>query len=157
MKSEFENGRLSFNSDHPEESLSQFELLSAYIDGEVTPKERNQVQEWLDTDPQLKQVYLGLLRLQQDISLVPVPTPAISTEQLSQRVFQRIEKENRFRRLWFWGGMAVTAVLVGAFSSLFLDRSPFSISPQQAQIELEAEPLMIALNQSAIDLPPEVN
>lgn len=157
MKSEFENGRLSFNSDDLEESLSQFELLSAYIDGEVTPKERSQVQEWLDTDPKLKQVYLNLIRLQQDIPLVPVPTPTISTEQLSQRVFQRIEKENRFRRLWFWGGMVVTAVLVGAFSSIFWDRSPFPTSPQQAQIELEAEPLMIALNQSAIDLPPDVN
>uniref|UniRef100_A0ACD5GTL5 Anti-sigma factor family protein n=1 Tax=Desertifilum tharense IPPAS B-1220 TaxID=1781255 RepID=A0ACD5GTL5_9CYAN len=29
----------------------RFELLSAYLDGEVTASERQQVENWLDTDP----------------------------------------------------------------------------------------------------------
>ena len=31
-----------------------FELLSAYLDGEVTATERKQVEEWLSTDTDIK-------------------------------------------------------------------------------------------------------
>ncbi|MFM7580621.1 MAG: anti-sigma factor, partial [Microcystaceae cyanobacterium] len=107
--------------------------------------ERQQVQAWLDSDPKFKQAYLNLLRLQQDFGRVPVPTPSISAEQLAQRVHQKLEKENRFRRLWLWGGFVATAVLVGALSNLLNNSStPFS-SWQQAKMELEPDPLVLAL------------
>ena len=135
------------------QAFERFELLSAYIDGEVTPQERQQVQASLDSDPKFKQAYLNLLRLQQDFGRVPVPTPSISAEQLAQRVHQKLEKENRFRRLWLWGGFVATAVLVGALSNLLNNSStPFS-SWQQAKMELESDPFVLALNEPVIEIP----
>jgi anti-sigma factor RsiW len=138
------------------QAFERFELLSAYIDGEVTPQERQQVQAWLDSDPKFKQAYLNLLRLQQDFVRVPVPTPSISADQLAQRVHQKLEKENRFRRLWLWGGFVATAILVGALSNLLNNPTPLS-SWQQAKIELESDPLVVALNEPVIELPTEVH
>jgi hypothetical protein len=159
MKSEFKNsyGQFDADSDNMNEPFQRFELLSAYMDGEITPHERQQVQEWLDTDPQLKQTYLGLLRLQREMPCVPTPSTGITPEQLSERVFQRIEQANRLNRLLFWGGMVVTAVLVGALSNLFIGGQYPSPPPlQQANLELESEPLTITLNQPLIDLPGNV-
>lgn len=139
------------------QTFERFELLSAYIDGEVNPQERQQVQAWLDSDPKFKQAYVNLLRLQQDFVRVPVPTPSISAEQLAQRVHQKLEKENRFRRIWLWGGFVATAILVGALSNLLNNHStPFS-SWQQAKIEVESDSLVLALNEPVIELPPEVH
>lgn len=139
------------------QAFERFELLSAYIDGEVTPQERQQVQAWLDSDPKFKQAYFNLLRLQQDFVRVPVPTPSISAEQLAQRVHQKLEKENRFHRLWLWGGFVATAVLVGALSNLLNNSStPFS-SWQQAKMELEPDPLVLALNEPVIEIPTDIH
>ena len=35
----------------------RFELLSAYIDGEVTAAERGQIEQWLTTDPEVQCLY----------------------------------------------------------------------------------------------------
>ena len=58
----------------------RFELLSAYLDGEVSPAERQQVQQWLDTDPEIQQLYVKLLRLQQSVPRIPVPSSGSSSE-----------------------------------------------------------------------------
>ena len=86
MKSEYQNhyGQSEAESPSMNEEFERFELLSAYLDGEVTAEERYQVQEWLDNDPKLKQTYLKLLRLQQSIPQIPTPSPSISTDQLSR-------------------------------------------------------------------------
>lgn len=158
MKSEFRNSYWQSDAD-PEsmnEPFKRFELLSAYIDGEVTPEERQQVQKWLDADPQLKQTYLGLLRLQRELPCIPTPSTGISTEQLSECVFRRIEQTNRLNRLLFWGGMVITAVLVGALSTFFGVPTPLTAPLQQANLGLEPEPLTIALNQPPIEIPEDL-
>ncbi len=43
----------------------RFELLSAYLDGEVTAQDRAVVQHWLQTDPSVKCLYHRLLCLRQ--------------------------------------------------------------------------------------------
>lgn len=43
----------------------RFELLSAYLDGEVTAQDRAVVQHWLNTDPSVKCLYHRLLCLRQ--------------------------------------------------------------------------------------------
>ncbi|MEL6130636.1 MAG: hypothetical protein AAFR30_12125, partial [Cyanobacteria bacterium J06628_4] len=61
----------------------RFELLSAYLDDEVTAEERKQVAQWLMDDPHTLQMYRRLLMLRQAIRTAPiqaqpplqVPTP----------------------------------------------------------------------------------
>ena len=156
MKSDYQNyyGQPESESKSMKEEFERFELLSAYLDGEVTAQERSQVQEWLDTDPQLKQTYLKLLRLQQDIPLIPTPTPSISANQLSERVFQQINRENRKLRLLIWGGMVTASAAFVMISSLFMGTNNiFQPSVHSASLEIESEPLMIALNQPVFDIP----
>ena len=52
---------------------ARFELLSAYIDNEVTPEERQLVAHWLMHDSTTQQMYQRLLRLRQAIRTAPVP------------------------------------------------------------------------------------
>ena len=158
MKSEYQNhhGQSEAESTSMNEEFERFELLSAYLDGEVTAEERYQVQEWLDTDPKLKQTYLKLLQLQQVIPQIPTPTPSISTDQLSARVFQQIKRENRMLRLWIWGVMVTASAGFVVFFNLFMGTNNiFQPSNQLASLEIESEPLTIALNQPIFDIPVE--
>ena len=43
----------------------RFELLSAYLDGEVTPEERQLVLNWMRTDPSTKRLYNRLVQIRQ--------------------------------------------------------------------------------------------
>ena len=156
MKSEYQNhhGQSEAESPSMNEEFERFELLSAYLDGEVTAEERYQVQEWLDNDPKLKQTYLKLLRLQQSIPQIPTPSPSISTDQLSARVFQQIKRENRMLRLWIWGGVVTASAGFVVFFNLFMGTNNiFQPNNQSASLEIESEPLMIALNQPVLDIP----
>jgi anti-sigma factor RsiW len=129
-----------------------FELLSAYIDGEVTATERRQVQELLATDAQMQRLHSRLLKLRQGLQKLPVPP----TEQLAhvtiQQVFSRID-HRRTRRTVIWGGAAIAAVFVGALSGIFPGSQ--SLAPQLAEgpkQEVAREPLMIAVNRPVIEL-----
>ncbi|ESA36243.1 hypothetical protein N836_07835 [Leptolyngbya sp. Heron Island J] len=62
---------LSASSGYDEEV--RFELLSAYIDDEVSSEERQLVAQWLMYDPNMQQMYQRLLRLRQAIRTAPVP------------------------------------------------------------------------------------
>jgi anti-sigma factor RsiW len=155
MNSEFE-----FNYLHPPGSGEQdqwfdekFELLSAYIDGEVSPQERAQVQAWIDNDPEFKQTYLGLIRLQTGLGQMPIPA-SISTDQLAQQVFDRLDRESRWRRLWLFGGIATVTVVVAACSSMLvkpLDSSLKEANLAPALATMEADPLMVAINEPMFD------
>ncbi|ACK64434.1 putative transmembrane anti-sigma factor [Rippkaea orientalis PCC 8801] len=136
--------------------FERFELLSAYLDGEVTAEERQQVQQWLDTDPQFHQLYCKLSRLQREIPTLPVPSSPVSSEQLSQGVFRSIDRQNRTKRLTMCGGIAIATLIVGAISSLSVRNG--ALSPRFADIapqltEKEAEPLTIALNRPVVEIP----
>ena len=52
---------------------ARFELLSAYVDNEVTAEERKLVAQWLMDDPATQQMYKRLLMLRQAIRTAPVP------------------------------------------------------------------------------------
>lgn len=105
------------NNQPPRPEQDCFELLSAYIDGEVTAAERQQVQHLLDTDANTKKLYTQLLQLQQGIQNIPAPPKQQSAEQLSEKVFQQIERRQHKRAL-VWGGGAIAAMLVAAVSGL---------------------------------------
>ncbi len=43
----------------------RFELLNAYLDGEVTAAQRQQIDNWLTTDSQVQCLYARALKLRQ--------------------------------------------------------------------------------------------
>jgi anti-sigma factor RsiW len=138
-----------------DERYARFELLSAYLDGEVTAAERKQVQEWLDTDPQIQKLYTRLLRLHQGIDSIPIQPAAPPALDLSEQVFQRVDRQRRGKRLVFIGGAAIVAVVVGAINLLFGYDSPVRQVAEgpQAPIGIDSEQLTIALNHPIVEIP----
>lgn len=150
MMSNFEQQYLqSADSDDMNDQFERFELLSAYLDGEVTAKERRQVQQLLDTDPQFHQLYVQLSRLQREIPTIPFSPSPVSSQQLSESVFEKVDRQNQTQRLIRWGGMVVATVVVGIISNFYLEKQ--SLSRNFADVE--TEPLTIALNRPAVEIP----
>ncbi len=94
----------------------RFELLSAYLDGEVTAAERRQVEEWLKNDPTTKRLYSRLLMMQQSFQAMPVPAAEQSAQDLATKVLQRVERKPK--QTWVLGGGAIAALLIGVVSGI---------------------------------------
>src|SRR4028118_466356 len=131
----------------------RFELLSAYIDGEVTAKERRQVQELLATNSEMQRLHARLIKLRQGVQKMPVPAAETTAQQTAQEVFARIDRR-RTRRTVLWGGAAIAAMVVSALSGIF-PASQSQMAWQQALLpkpEAAPEPLKIALNEPLIPI-----
>ena len=132
----------------------RFELLSAYLDGEVTAPERRQVEGWLKTDPKMQGLYARMLKMQQGVRRLPTPAPAQTVEQTVQQVVSRIERKPK-RVAFLSGAMAIAALFVGAVVSN-LPRSEFApqlaSSPYSQQV-IPSDGLMIALDRPIIEIP----
>jgi anti-sigma factor RsiW len=156
----------SFNR-QPSSDLSpisdRFELLSAYIDGEVTVAQKEQVQQWLHEDPSFQQLYQRLLKLNHGFQHLPIPVATQSPQQITHAVFKQME-QRRFSRLAFWGGTAIAAIAVGLIS-LFLPEQKMPL-PQVAETPTTLEnptpvansvvgspSLMIAVNRPVVPIP----
>ncbi|MEC4983691.1 MAG: Fis family transcriptional regulator [Oscillatoria sp. PMC 1068.18] len=130
----------------------RFELLSAFLDGEVTATERKQVLEWLDNDPKAQQLHSRLLKIRHGIQAIPVPETQ-PTAEISQQVFRKIDRR-RWQKVACWGGGAIAAVFVGAVSGILPGAySPLPRLAQSPEVETAAEPLMLAINQPAVEIP----
>lgn len=135
----------------------RFELLSAYLDGEVTAAERREVEDWLTNDPTVQNLYGRLLKLRQGLRTMPVPAAEKTTEETVQQVLARVQ--HRSKRAVILTGTALAAVFVGALS-VFLPSLDSPI-PQVAQHSVQTEPaaapapepLMVALNNPVIEIP----
>ncbi len=136
----------------------RFELLSAYLDGEVTAIERRQVEEWLANDASVQCLYARLLKLRQGLRTLPVPTAQESPEATVQQVMTRLRRRSRLN--WIMGGAAVAACAISALSGLVAGGG--SRTPQLAQIEpiqtssasmVPPSPLMVGLNNPVIEIP----
>ncbi|WP_375293891.1 anti-sigma factor family protein, partial [Oscillatoria sp. HE19RPO] len=73
-------------------SADQFELLSAYLDGEVTDTERQQVEVWLEQDASLRDLHSRLLTLHQGLTSLPAPPQTQPVDALLKGVFSRIDE-----------------------------------------------------------------
>ncbi len=137
--------------------LDCFELLSAYLDGEVSVEERQQVQDWLDNDPEIKKIYIQLSRLHHGIHNIPVPTTETSSTHLSNQVFQSIDRTQRKRKTFLWGGGAIAAVVLATFSNLFTGGSniPTFRLAESSNQENASQPIMVAVavNKPAVKIP----
>jgi anti-sigma factor RsiW len=137
----------------------RFELLSAYLDGELTACERKQVEQWLSDDKSVQLLYARLLKLRQSLRNLPVPQSQ-STEETIRQVFTRLRRRSRF--IWIGGGTAIAACVIGAVSGLFSGTEPGTLRlaeqpTQQTQSTtspvVSASPLMIAINDPIIPIP----
>jgi hypothetical protein len=121
----------------------------------------------LDTDPQFKQQYLQQLRLYQGINHTPVPSSSPVSSKMAEAVLQKIDQQNRHRRVLVGGGLLIAAILSVLVPNFWLKPS---LSPNFARQEIdsmEVEPtevignedsegLVIALNQPIIELPADI-
>ena len=142
------------NHSYPPDKCT-FELLSAYLDGEVTSEQRLQVQALLSQDPEIKALYKRLLVLREEIYNLPIPDSEYTPQQLSSAVFEKIDKQKKQRRFWLWGGGAIAAVLVAALGSIMNERTPLLQMAQDNKLFPDNESLIIALNEPIIELPTE--
>ncbi|MGF1539208.1 MAG: anti-sigma factor family protein [Pleurocapsa sp.] len=134
--------------------LDYFELLSAYIDGELTPAERNCVAEWLDTKPEIKTTYLQLLKLQTQMQKIPTP-PRVSVKAVSTEVFQQLDRDRWKKRCCIWGGGAIAATLLATLSGIVPGVNSPGLRLAQSTPETFAQPVMVAVavNKPAVRIP----
>jgi anti-sigma factor RsiW len=143
----------------------RFELLSAYLDGELTATERQQVEGWLESDPHIQDLYKRLLSLRHSFRTWEAPTMLQPPEQFAQTVLEQLDQR---RQRWLWRVGPIAAALVGAWVGLSLGQS--RLSPQFAKtpteptqvaappVKIATEPsdtLSIALDQPIIAFPEE--
>lgn len=134
----------------------RFELLSAYLDGEVTAAERRQVEEWLANDPTIQCLYSRLVKLRQGMRNLPAPPASLPTEQTVQQVMRRVGRPQPMAVL-AWGGAAIAAVFVGLVSNLAPTASVSNFvatpSPATTSTAIESEALILAIDQPIIEIP----
>jgi anti-sigma factor RsiW len=131
----------------------RFELLSAYLDGEATATERQQVEALLATDRDFHRQYHQMQRMQVAIAGIPVPKSDRSVAHLADAVFTKIDRR-RQRNLTRWiGGSAIAATLVTALAGI---GGLFGTNNAQWQMANKANtpaPLMVALNDPILSIP----
>jgi anti-sigma factor RsiW len=128
----------------------RFELLSAYLDGEVTADERRQVEQWLATDPKVQRLHTRLLSLRQGLRTLPVPPSEQPIEQVTVQVMSRLER--RPKRTAMWGGLAVAALFIGAVMGT-LSKDEMTPAPGLVSNAVPQDGLMIALDRPVIEIP----
>ncbi|PZO44568.1 MAG: hypothetical protein DCF19_02135 [Pseudanabaena frigida] len=144
----------------------RFELLSAYIDGEVTDAEEQLVEQWLSDDVDFRRLYQQQLKLRQLLIELPVPVVANSsvkaeTNVMIDRVFAEIDKRSQ-RRKWKLAGIGISvAAVVGIFGSMFTFNSSPQFSPVANSIKTPSpvaeEPVLIAMEEPLVPLPKSMN
>ena len=140
------------------EKRDRFELLSAYLDGEVTASERKQVQAWLDNDVEIQQLYARLLKLRRGMQTMPIPQSSQPVEETVQKVLTRVQRRSRLNLLF--GGAAIAACALATVTGYFSGNSV--PTPQLAQQPIErtqankdevSSPLMVAINDPIFPIP----
>ncbi|MGB3754822.1 MAG: transcriptional regulator, partial [Rivularia sp. (in: cyanobacteria)] len=137
----------------------RFELLSAYLDGEVNAAERRQVEDWLANDPSIQSLHKRLLSLRQGLKNLPVPQSENSIQETVDSVMTRLRR--RTRKAWMFGGATVAACVIGSLASLIPNSEPgmfrFASNPleqtQQSSSEEMASLPMVALNEPLVQIP----
>lgn len=111
----------------------RFELLSAYLDGEVTAVERKQVEQWLAEDETVQSLYARLLKIRRGIHNLPAP-PKTNPEETAKKVFSRLR---RTRLTIMSGATAIAACAIAAVTGVIGEESSI---PQMAQQQSSEQP-----------------
>jgi len=133
----------------------RFELLSAFIDSELSALEYQQVEKWLASDPTAQKLHHQLLKLRQGLQTMPIPVASQSPEQTLERVFSRLEPRPSFN--FAWGAAAMIAVVTAALTGLIPNKAIFEVAEQPSNVTaartFESQPLKIALDQPILPIP----
>ncbi|NEO54105.1 MAG: transcriptional regulator [Okeania sp. SIO3B5] len=140
LDNQFQGGKKIMEQD-------RFELVSAYLDGEVTPSQRREVELLLATDPVAKHLYQRLLKLHSEFQRMPVPPKVQPVEITVDRVFDQIDR--RSKRNFVLGGSAIAALCI-AFISGIISNSRTNIV--QLAENYNSETVQIALNEPVIEI-----
>lgn len=122
----------------------KFELLSSYLDGEVTAPEKAQVELWLTTDRDFADCYQEQLKLQQ---MWRVPVSHTPLELSLEQTWHHIQTKQKQR--WLGRGIALLSLGLVSFGGLLVSQR---YSWQQAQ----EEPLILALEQPLLPMPKDL-
>ncbi|BAZ44582.1 hypothetical protein NIES4102_15940 [Chondrocystis sp. NIES-4102] len=139
-------------------TMDCFELLSAYIDGELSPNKRHQVQTWLDQDPKIKRVYTQLLILQGHLQHSVAPKSEKSVSEITAGVFNSIRR--RRHRQMILCGSALAASLLALFSGFSSVITPSSLkmaANKTSNNNSSSVMLAVAINKPAINIPETAN
>lgn len=118
---------------------TRFELLSAYLDNEVTADERKLVAKWLTEDSNTQQMYQRLLMLRQAIRTAPVPEqPPLQMPEASHQPWTMLST-------WTLNRALVCAIAIALLGSL----SQFSTIAGRQQLQ-EAWQFIKSLPQGAL-------
>ncbi|QQE64196.1 hypothetical protein GFS31_08750 [Leptolyngbya sp. BL0902] len=129
----------------------RFELLSAYLDGEVTPEERRLVQTWLSHDPTAKCLYDRLMVLRHGLREDDAPDTCEADVTLAG-VFQCLNR--RFRMVTMAGaGVVVLGVLNVLSGTVGPSPARWSLANQAADEVVISNTLQITLDQPAFPIP----
>ena len=141
-------------------STDNFELISAYLDGELSPAEKTQVQSWIDLDPELKAVYTRMLTLQSQMRNLEIPSENRSVEEITNNVFQSLDRRRRRRQLLLWGS-AIAASAVAGIAGIIPGINDYGLKMARSPNALENQPdvvmLAVAVNKPAVNIPKSVN
>ncbi len=138
-----------FHWDSPKRD--RFELLSAYLDGEVTPAEREQVLAWLEHDQTMQCLYARLLKLRRGLQGMPVPPSVQSVDDILAKVEARTQRRPR-RMAAAWGGMAIAALFVSAvMGSLTVPGAVNQVETTEDKIDLPTQNASETLGDKALD------
>ncbi|MEG4499347.1 zf-HC2 domain-containing protein [Microcoleus sp. F10-C6] len=143
------------NKNYPQGNVTtmmrdRFELLSAYLDGEVTAAERRQVEDWLTNDPTTKRLYSRLLMMQHSFQTMPVPPAEQSAQELATKVLQRVERKTK--RNLVWRGGAIAALLIAVVSAVGGGRQWFAPQFARSPVPAESDGLIVALNEPLVEI-----
>lgn len=135
----------------------RFELLSAYLDGEVTAVERKQVEQWLADDATVQGLYARLLKIRRGIHNLPVPQQQTSQE-TATKVFARLK---RTRLTVLGGGAAIAACAIAAATGLISGESSIlqiakqkpAQQPQELAVQQPPSSLKVAINDPIFPIP----
>ncbi len=124
----------------------RFELLSAYLDGEVTPDERQQVLSWLRDCDDTRSLYNRLLSLRQGMRTQVCP-PACDADETLGGVFHQLNHRIRL--------VTMACAGVAAFSVIHLLSGGTGAGSGTWRMATGSQPeaLHIALDQPAFPIP----
>jgi anti-sigma factor RsiW len=146
--------------------IEKFELLSAYLDGEVSTEERQQVERWIQEDIAFRTMHQSLRSTQKSWANLPEAEASVPLDNFADGVFAKIDQ--RRQRNWLKiGGSAIAAAVLAVGGSLAAGWDGFSNPvPQMANISLPTSlpasleflpnpaPLMVALNKPIVEIAP---
>lgn len=122
--------------------------LTAYIDGELSDAERQEVEAQLAVDPKLKALEA---RLRQTVALMAkVPAP-VTTSQLKASVLDKLELDAAPTGFWSWQRAVPLFAVAAAALLVFVVRTGLSGNDEPVAALVEEDQVLLAQNMELVE------